>query len=102
MRDGQNGQLSSPAQPRRAETGLVPGKAAGKSKPEELSWLSSLLGIGSPRRSIFDCRIQDDEQLVHAGDQRRFLGLPSCEELAIEGLLLKWIGSVPWHIRPRV
>jgi hypothetical protein len=30
----QNGQLSSPAQPRRAETRLVPGKAAGESKPE--------------------------------------------------------------------
>ena len=33
-KDVQNGQLSSPAQPRRAETRLVPGKAAGESKLE--------------------------------------------------------------------
>jgi hypothetical protein len=32
--DVQNGQPSSPAQPRRAETHLDPGKAAGESKPE--------------------------------------------------------------------
>src|SRR5437879_532762 len=61
-------------------------KAAGESKPEQLSWLSSLLDIRSPWRSMFDHRIQDDKQLVHAGDQRHLFGLPSREELMIEGL----------------
>jgi hypothetical protein len=57
-----------------------------KELQEQLSWLSSRLGIGSLGDSMFDHRIQDNEQLVHAGDQRRFFGLSSCEELVIEGL----------------
>ena len=55
-------------------------------KPEQLSWVSSLLGIGSPWRSMVDHRIQDDEQRGHAGNPRHLFGLPSCKELVIDSL----------------
>ena len=44
--DAQKGKTSHPPQPRRAETRLVPSKAAGESKPEEVP--TALRGAGRP------------------------------------------------------